>query len=355
MQKPAKRLIMVVASMGALLAAPFPARPSPAPLQERAVSGKALLAELEAVLECRPSRHSQGQLLAALLADPGIQSSPLPLVHRRAWIGVRLPVPITVFGQQARDVVVVEGGDLTAILPDVAIAEVIAANGLQAHRSAGKNGVWIKPVAWRPIGTGRVEMRVQVAVLDWSSPGRIQVGCGIDEASRTELRASVGLPARGVIGPHAHIGPIIRRVLSCRGNAQESAQLQAALMTADAQDARFEGWSSTGGAAWTLPRPVQLDGAAVSVLWLVNGGVVGVIDNATSVDLSARWMLEAREGPGGDGLYTHDLPTTQAEDGWAENRTRFVRHWKSETWVTGCEYAETYPERGWWPEEQATR
>lgn len=321
------------------------------------------LAELADVIECRASTASinnlrEGYLHSVVHPD----SSPryrnwkrLPTLDDKR-IEIELPGEINVFGMNTKKVVL-EKGTFRAILDGVTPRELSDHAGLTYRKRYGLffENVGVKPVALKNLSShGEVYIRAMLARESDDGKG-VSVGCTDFRDSRAQQRGQAGLDTPYEFGAEADSLKMVGDVLSCRVSPRVGARFLASMSKRPENSPFISKWKykfDETGAEWTLPKPIKVDGITISKIWFVGDAVAGVAEGTTPTLLGRRWRMEETENGSGDQLFLRKLNDRVASDGWIEGRERFVLQWEPGVTVTGCSYNESYPEYGWWPEEE---
>ena len=321
------------------------------------------LAELADIIECRASSGSinnlrEGYLHSLVHPDSSPRYSGwkrTPTLGDKS-IEIELPAPINVFGMSTKKVVLTNGS-FRAILDGVPLKNVIDHAGLEYRKSTfgiGWGEAGIKPVALRNLGSGAVDVRAVVAGEIWNED-TVSVGCTDFQDSRQQQRYEAGLDSPFEFGAETDSLKMVSDILSCRANRRDDVRFVHSILKRSAGNPFIKKWkykSDETGAEWTLPRPIKVDGITISKIWLVGDGIAGVAKGTTATQLGRRWMMEETENDTGDQLFLRKLNDRVASDGWVEERERFALQWEPGITVTGCNYGESYPAYGWWPEEE---
>lgn len=316
------------------------------------------LVELAATIECRAAPSSTHHLAEGLrhsLLHSG--SSPRYAEWKRrpdaddSRIEIELPSEINVFGTRTRSITLTEG-KFEAILDGITLDEVSRNAGFQRRQDTWKD-VAIKPIAVRNAGNGSIKVRAMIARND-TRPGQLVAGCGefVDTRQQERDRSRVDAPFK--LGADSDVMKVVHDILTCRSNRHEEARLRSSLLMHSSSDTPSTPWKhqrGEQGSEWTLPTPLDIDGLTVSKLWLIDDSIAAVVEATSRKQLGRQWRLEENYNDSLDQLYLRTLDARIADDGWIEGRERFVLEWEKGTSVTGCNYEESYPDYGWWPEE----
>lgn len=337
---------LALALLSASLALPGNAAPSPR-IDVPSGATQQLLADLAAVIECRPTQTTEATLRARLLAggqrDGGSADDEA--------VELTLPAEINVFGART-DKVMLDARGIGAVLEGRSIQEVVAANRLTPHYYPDFEDTWIRPVAVRNDASGWIKQRALSAMVDDPRPGDVRVGCVTLSDGRKQQRERAGEEVPLWYAADANVIAVAAALLSCRGNRQAAITLSTSLLMKGPPDMPFTGWvdeSSQQYLQWKLPQPLQLDGASTDIVRSHDNVLMGVLDGVPAEALAVRWGLEEWRNEGGDTFFQADLAPVVAKDGWEEHRRRMVIPLEDGTTLAGCSYTETTREQGWWP------